>query len=83
MTGVRREGGARDAPPTCPPAVPAAAGRVLAPAPLARAPLPRVPLARAPLPRVPLARAPLPRVPLARAPLARGLVVAGVAGVAG
>ncbi|MFI1193878.1 hypothetical protein ACH4T9_11560 [Micromonospora sp. NPDC020750] len=41
MTRVRRDGGARDATPTCPPAVPVAAGRVLARAPLARAPLAR------------------------------------------
>ncbi|RGC68022.1 hypothetical protein C5N14_16175 [Micromonospora sp. MW-13] len=36
MTRVRRDGGARDAVPTRPPAVPAAAGRMPARAPLAR-----------------------------------------------
>ncbi|MGW1057945.1 hypothetical protein [Micromonospora rubida] len=41
MTRVRRDSGAHDATPPCPPAVPAAAGRVLA-----RVPLPGVPLAQ-------------------------------------
>ncbi|MER5701847.1 hypothetical protein ABT023_07785 [Micromonospora sp. NPDC002296] len=36
MTRVRRDGGARDATPTCPPAVPAAPGHVLARVPPAR-----------------------------------------------
>ncbi|NBE83822.1 hypothetical protein [Micromonospora rubida] len=69
MTRVRRDGGARDATPTCPPEVPAAPGRVLP-----GAPLPDVPLLGAPS-----AGVPLPDVPSAGVPLARGLG-AGVAG---